>query len=136
MRTLTGKLENVEYFDTSRKGNSRYTAHVAGVQVFTGVDSSLGYAIKNHENKFVKLQARIIRGKLTIDGNIEELPEHPDANYFHAQFAVIYSNMDHVPTLKIYGKAGSTNHLNLTLAQLQAIEAVMCDPILSIGLLS
>lgn len=131
MRTLTGKLENVEYFDTSRNGNSRYTAHINGVQVFTGVDSSLGYAITNYRDKNVKLQARMIRGKLTIDSRIEELPEHPDAAYFHAQFAVIYSNMDHIPTLKIYGKNGATNHLNVTLAQLKAIEVVMCDPVLA-----
>lgn len=75
MRTFTGKLENVESFDTSRNGNIRYTAHINWCKFFTGVDSSLGYAITNYRDKIVTLQARIIRGKLTIDSRVEVMPE-------------------------------------------------------------
>lgn len=131
MRTLTGKIENVEYFDTSRNGNSRYTAHIGGVRVFTGVDSSLGYAIRNYDGKIVTCQARIIRGKLTIDSRVEVVPEHPHAAYYHGEFSVIYSDMDHIPMLQIRGKAGATKWMNVTAAQLRAIESVMCDPLLA-----
>lgn len=131
MRTLTGKLENVEYFDTSRNGNSRYTAHINGVQVFTGVDSCLGSAITNYWDKIVTVQARIIRGKLTIDSRVEVVPEHPHAAYYKSEFALIYSDMDHIPTMQIRGKAGATKHMNVTRAQLQAIEAIMLDPVLA-----
>lgn len=131
MRTLSGKLENVEYFDTSRNGNSRYTAYINGIQVFTGVDSSLGSALTNYRDKIVTLKARIIRGKLTIDSRIEVVPEHPHASYYHGEFALIYSDMGHIPTLQIRGKAGATKHMNVTFAQLKAIEAIMCDPVLA-----
>ena len=131
MQTLTGKVENVEYYDTSRNGNSRHTAHIGGVRVFTGVDSSLGYSITNYEGKNVRVQARIIRGKLTIDGGIEVLPEHLHAAYYRGEFALIYSDMDHIPTLQIRGKAGATKWLNVTLAQLRAIEDIMLDPALA-----
>lgn len=131
MRTLTGKLENVEYFDTSRNGNNRYTAYIDNVQVFTGVNSSLGYSIKNYDGEVVKLEARIIRGKLTIEGNPEVLPDHPDAAYYKGEFAVILSDMDHIPTMQIRGKAGTTKWLNITRAQLEAIERVMLDPVLA-----
>lgn len=131
MRTLKGKVENVQYFDTSRNGNSRYSATIGGVQCFTGVDSSLGSAITNYRDKSVSVQVRLIRGKLTISGRPEILPENPNASYYHGEFALIYSDMDHIPTLQIRGKAGATKHMNVTLAQLRAIEAIMCDPVLS-----
>lgn len=131
MRTIIGKIENVEYFDTSRNGNSRYTANIDGVRVFTGVDSSLGSALRNYDGKTVKLEARIVRGKLTIDSRVEIVPEHPDAVYYRGEFAVIYADMDHVPAMQIRGKAGATKWLNVTLAQLRAIEAVMLDPVLA-----
>lgn len=132
MRTLTGKLENVEYFDTSRNGNSRYTAHINGVQVFTGVDSCLGSAITNYRDKVVKVEARIIRGKLTIDSRVEVVPEHPDAAFYKGEFAQIDAGTEYKPTIQVRGPDGrATKHMNVTAAQLRAIEAIMLDPVLA-----
>jgi hypothetical protein len=132
MRTLTGKLTEVTYFDTSRNGNSRYTAHIDGHTVFTGVDSSLGYAIKNYEDKRVSLAVRMLRGKLTIEGRVEVLPAHPDTGYYRAQFAGIDTSTEYKATIQVRGPDGrATNHMNVTADQLRAIEAVMCDPVLA-----
>jgi hypothetical protein len=131
MRTLTGKLENVTYFDTSRNGNGRYTAHINGVQVFTGVDSCLGSALTNYRDKNVKLEARIIRGKLVVEGRPEVLPEHPDAAFYRAEFDLILGDMDHIPTIQLRGKAGKTKWMNVTRAQLEAIRDVMLNPTLA-----
>ena len=48
-------------------------------------------------------------------------------NYIKSEFAVIYSDMDYIPTIVIRGKAGATKHINITRAQLQAIEQVLCN---------
>lgn len=115
MRTLTGKVENVEYFDTSRNGNSRYTAHIGGVQVFTGVDSSLGCALANYRDNRVKVQARIIRGKLTIDGRPEVLPDHTNAPYYRAQFDELrLDKCGEFIRVQFLSEFGQTNHLNIS----------------------
>jgi hypothetical protein len=95
------------------------------------VDSSLGSSISNYEGKTVKAQARIIRGKLTIDSHVEVMPDSSNALFYRGEFALIYSDMDHIPRMQISGKAGSTKWMNVTAAQLRAIEAVMLDPALA-----
>ena len=132
MRTLTGKLENVAYYDTSRNGNSRYTAHIDNVQVFTGVDSCLGSALTNYRDKRVTLTARLVRGKLTIEGRPEVLPAHPEEAYYRAQFARIDTGTEYKATIQARGPDGrATNCMNVTADQLHAIEAIMCDSVLA-----
>lgn len=104
MRLLTGQLTNVEYFDTSRNGNNRYTANIGGVRVFTGVDSWLGGAVRNYEGKSVTVQARIIRGKLTI----EEIEEHDIMEINITQFFTDATPMDYSASVaEIGGNAGA-----------------------------
>jgi hypothetical protein len=130
MRELTGKLTNCNYYDTSRNGNSRYTADIGGAQVFTGVDSSLGYSIQNHEGKRVKVQARIIRGKLTIDSSVEVLPDDPDADtvaYRTGQFEQVRRGADktYKPIMVISSDGGRTKHLNLSWEEFEKVAALL-----------
>lgn len=134
MRTLTGLLENVEYFDTSRNGNNHYTAHIDGVEVFTGVDSSLGAAIKNYQGKRVKLEARIIRGKLTIDSRPEYLPDYPDTNthnYRKGEFAAVRDGADkkYAPSLVLRSDAGCTKHMGITWEEFERITKYLTEGI-------
>lgn len=124
MRTLSGKVKNVEYFDTSRNGNSRYTASIGGVHCFTGVDSSMGCAIKNYDGKRVKVEARIIRGKLTIDSRVEVLPENV---YLSAQLDKLEINKhtDYPLTMQVRSEYGHTNFLNITPEQARAIFNIL-----------
>lgn len=62
---LTGTL-TTERFDTSRNGNPRYICHIDGIFFYTGVDSSHGYGITNHENKVVTVELGYKRNKLTL----------------------------------------------------------------------
>lgn len=125
MEIITGMVESVEYFDTSRNGNSRHVATINGVRVFTGVDSSLGCAIKNYEGRRVSVEVRTIRGKLTIDGTPQIVPEHPNAAYYREQIGRIQWTDEHRPSIQIFGKGGPTNHMNISAAQLRAILDIM-----------
>lgn len=58
-------------------------------------------------------------------------PAHPDAGYYHAQFARIGPVGEYKPTMQIRGSIGQTNCMDVTQAQLDAIERVMCDPVLA-----
>lgn len=128
MRTLTGKVESVEYFDTSRNGNSRYTAHIGGIEVFTGVDSCLGSAISNYEGKRVSVQARIIRGKLTIDSRIEVLPDHTNAPYYRAQFeALQLDQCKEFVRVKFMSEFGQTNHLSISPDKARRILEILTE---------
>lgn len=130
MRTLTGKLENVEYFDTSRNGNSRYMAHIGGVQIFTGVDSSLGSAITNYRGKRVQVEARIIRGKLTIDSRPEVLPEYPDKlthDYRIGEFEQVRKSADKhfMPSIVIRSDSGQTKHLAISWEEFEKVVSLL-----------
>ena len=132
MRTLTGKVENIEYFDTSRNGNSRYTGYINGVQVFTGVDSSLGSAITNYRGKRISLQARIIRGKLTIDSRVEILPDNPDkatADYRAREFQAVRDDADkhYMPSIVIRSDSGQTKHLAISWDEFEKVAKLLTE---------
>ena len=67
---ITGKLINVERFDTSRNGNPRYLCVIQNdydsVMFYTGVDSMLGYGITNYLDKEISVNLKYKRGKLTL----------------------------------------------------------------------
>ena len=63
----TGILKNVQRFDTSRRGNPRYTATVDGYTFYTGVDSVHGYSITNYEGKQVEVTIGYHRSKKTLN---------------------------------------------------------------------
>jgi len=131
MRTLTGKVENVQYFDTSTMGNSRYTANIGGVYVFTGVNSSLGSAIKNYEGKCIKCEARIIRGKLVIDSRIEVLPDNgpdkPTCDYRARELSAVRTDADkhYMPSIMARSDSGQTKHLAISWEEFERIAALL-----------
>lgn len=63
MQTLIGRLENVEYVDTSRMGNSRYKCTVGGVPVQSAPNSDIAIDIRNLEGREVIATVRELRGK-------------------------------------------------------------------------
>lgn len=73
MIKITGKLIKCERFDTSRNGNPRYYCLIQDsaapgsiTSFYTGVDSSHGYSITNHEVHDITVELKMNRGKLTL----------------------------------------------------------------------
>ena len=62
---LQGKL-TTERYDTSRNGNPRYLCYINDTFFYTGVDSSHGYSITNHDGKEICVDVEYKRGKLTL----------------------------------------------------------------------
>ena len=56
MKTITGKLENIERMPSSLNGNPRYSFTVDGYRVVLPVDSSWGYSITNYRDQVVTVQ--------------------------------------------------------------------------------
>ena len=132
MRTLTGKLTDVEYFDTSRNGNSRYTARIGCHTVFTGVDSSLGYAIQNYTDKQVSLTVRTLRGKLTIDDTPVVLPawlDKPASDYRRGELSEVRKGADKhfMPSIVIRSDSGQTKHLAISWEEFERVVALLTE---------
>tara|TARA_R110002094_G_scaffold24225_2_gene36444 strand:+ start:947 stop:1186 length:240 start_codon:yes stop_codon:yes gene_type:complete len=69
----TGKVENItrqKFLSTN--GNPRYTFDIDGYTVWTGVDSSHGYGITNHEGKRATVTIGSHYGRLTLETITDE----------------------------------------------------------------
>jgi hypothetical protein len=65
---ISGKLEIIERMKSSKNGNPRYKFTVGNsLPIVTGVDSSYGYEITNHDGKPIIITVGTHYGKLTLD---------------------------------------------------------------------
>ena len=72
---VTGVLRIIEraaYQGTN--GNPRYLCTIGERTVYSGVDSSLGYALPNYQGKPVRASLQLLRGKWTITAIEETTP--------------------------------------------------------------
>ena len=63
----TGKLEIIRREPSSRNGNPRYLCRVDGWTCYTAPDSSLAYALPNHDGKRVVATIGTHYGRMTLD---------------------------------------------------------------------
>ena len=63
----TGKLEIIERLPSSYSGNPRFLLRVDGHTCRTSPDSSIAYAIQNHDGKVVSATIGAHYGKATLN---------------------------------------------------------------------
>lgn len=131
MKTLNGIISNVQYVDTSKMGNGRYSCDIAGYTVQSDPNCSLALVMRNFEGKQVIAEVKELRGKLVFDSlklapvNVEQ---ETNKSYIRAQFEkIVTPSQNYVAgVLQIKGDCGGqTNWLNISANDLKAIQAIL-----------
>lgn len=132
MQIITGTLTNVQYIDTSKWGNNRYSCDIGDYTVQSAPNSSLAFYMQNFEGCEVVAVVKLLRGKLVFESlkKAEVDPEkEAHKSYIRGQFEkIVKPNSGHIAgTLQIKGSnGGQTNCLNISAKQMQAICDILC----------
>lgn len=131
MKTLNGIISNVQYVDTSKMGNGRYSCDIAGYTVQSAPNCSLALVMRNFEGKQVLAEVKELRGKLVFD-SLKLAPidaeKETHRRYITAQFdRIVTPNQNHIAgMIQIKGDCGGqTNWLNISANDLKAMQAIL-----------